>query len=91
MIQTGGLRSKRVREISNYMIGYLSYVTLKKIVNKDYEEWLKLNSIENGEEQTIEPQETDDKGLKENMLRVSADFKIEIQDHQSILDNAKDY
>ena len=61
------------------IIGYLSYVTLKQIVSKDYEDWLKLNKMENLKVSEFETQENEnEKIMKENMMRTSADFKIEI-------------
>ena len=47
MIRMVRLLKLRVRFQGLIMIGYLSYVTLKQIVSKDYEDWLKLNKIEN--------------------------------------------
>ena len=47
MIRMARLLRLRVRFQGLILIGYLSYVTLKQIVSKDYEDWLKLNKIEN--------------------------------------------
>ena len=47
MIRMARLLRLRVRYQGLILIGYLSYVTLKQIVSKDYEDWLKLNKIEN--------------------------------------------
>ena len=93
MIRMARLLRLRVRFQGLILIGYLSYVTLKQIVSKDYEDWLKLNKIENQQVSEFEPQEDkeNDRIIKENMMRTSADFKIEIQDHQTILEGAQTF